>query len=26
MRAIDPNAVADLPALPAGTFWPQFRP
>nr|WP_298683524.1 ABC transporter substrate-binding protein [uncultured Dongia sp.] len=26
MRAIDPNAVADLPALPEGTFWPHFRP
>lgn len=26
MRAIDPTAVADLTALPAGTFWPYFRP
>lgn len=26
MRAIDPDAVADLPTLPAGTFWPHFRP
>lgn len=26
MRAIDPNAVADLEALPDGTFWPHFRP
>lgn len=26
MRAIDPNAVADLATLPEGTFWPHFRP
>jgi NitT/TauT family transport system substrate-binding protein len=26
MRGIDPNAVGGLEALPAGTFWPSYRP
>src|SRR4051812_42516390 len=26
MRSIDPNAVGGLESLPAGTFWPAYRP